>query len=183
MCWTRSLSAGLEHCPPASLGDHCHVVHSFKLPKLWSLHLKIICIMAAWSHAGDWFHIWCQYSYTESSVHKVILHNSVLGFSTHAWAHIKYLSACENLLPLVTGGADRLIKLWEVDTKLCLQEYVGHSDVVRDVKVTSSETFLSASNDWWVYGGGIIRISTHYHYMEGNQCLLDACVEGIVDNK
>lgn len=52
------------------------------------------------------------------------------------------------MMLLITGGADRVIKLWEVDTKLCLQEYVGHSDVVRDVKVTSSETFLSASNDW-----------------------------------
>lgn len=183
MCWTRSLSAGLEHCPPASPGDHCHIVHSYKLPQAvitaFKDHLYHGCMITC-----RWLvHIWCEYSYTESSVHKVILHNSVLGFSTHAWAHIKYLSACENLLPLVTGGADRLIKLWEVDTKLCLQEYVGHSDVVRDVKVTSSETFLSASNDWWVYGRGILGISTLYHYMEGNQCLLDACVEGIIDNK
>lgn len=40
------------------------------------------------------------------------------------------------------------MKLWEVDTKLCVQEYVGHGDVVRDIKITSSETFLSAANDW-----------------------------------
>lgn len=50
----------------------------------------------------------------------------------------------------LTGGADRVVKLWEVDTKLCVQQYAGHGDVVRDIKVTSSETFLSASNDWWV---------------------------------
>ena len=42
------------------------------------------------------------------------------------------------------------MKLWEVDTKLCVQQYTGHGDVVRDIKVTSSETFLSAANDWWV---------------------------------
>ena len=46
------------------------------------------------------------------------------------------------------GGADRTVKLWEVETKLCVQQYAGHSDVVRDIKVTSSETFLSAANDW-----------------------------------
>ena len=40
------------------------------------------------------------------------------------------------------------MKLWEVDTKLCVQQYTGHGDVVRDIKVTSSETFLSAANDW-----------------------------------
>ena len=53
------------------------------------------------------------------------------------------------VLLLWAGGADRTVKLWEVDTKLCVQEYVGHGDVVRDIKVTSSETFLSAANDWW----------------------------------
>ena len=49
-----------------------------------------------------------------------------------------------------TGGADRTVKLWEVDTKLCVQQYTSHGDVVRDIKVTSSEIFLSAANDWWV---------------------------------
>ena len=47
-----------------------------------------------------------------------------------------------------TGGADRSVKLWELDTKLCLHEYRGHSDVVRDVKVASGDIFLSAANDW-----------------------------------
>eukprot|EP00731_Ephydatia_muelleri_P024286 Em0016g557a len=48
---------------------------------------------------------------------------------------------------VLSCGADRSIKLWELDTKLCLQEYRGHSDVVRDVKVASSDIFLSAAND------------------------------------
>ena len=30
-----------------------------------------------------------------------------------------------------------------------MQEYQGHSDVVRDVKVISSDLFLSAANDWY----------------------------------
>lgn len=46
------------------------------------------------------------------------------------------------------GGADRVIKLWEIDSKLCVQEYHGHADVVRDVKVFSGEVFFSSSNDW-----------------------------------
>ncbi len=49
---------------------------------------------------------------------------------------------------LLSGGADRVVRLWEVDTKMCIQEYSGHGDVVRDVKVSSHELFLSASNDW-----------------------------------
>ena len=43
-----------------------------------------------------------------------------------------------------------MIKLWEIDTQLCVQEYQGHSDVVRDVKVISSDLFLSAANDWYI---------------------------------
>ena len=46
------------------------------------------------------------------------------------------------------GGADRVIRLWELSNKLCVQEYHGHTDVVRCVCVISSELFLSASNDW-----------------------------------
>ena len=51
--------------------------------------------------------------------------------------------------PLV-GGADKMIKLWDISTSSCIQEYCGHSDVVRDVKVLSAEVFISASNDWSV---------------------------------
>ena len=32
--------------------------------------------------------------------------------------------------------------------KLCVQEYKGHTDVVRDIKIASSDTFFSAANDW-----------------------------------
>ena len=52
----------------------------------------------------------------------------------------------------IVGGADKQVKLWEVDTKLCVQEYRGHSDVVRDIKIASADIFLSAANDWWVGG-------------------------------
>ncbi len=48
----------------------------------------------------------------------------------------------------VVGGADKLVKLWELDSKMCVQEYRGHTDVVRDVKVATPDTFYSASNDW-----------------------------------
>ncbi len=51
------------------------------------------------------------------------------------------------------GGADRAIRLWEVNTKVCLQEYAGHRDVVRDIKVYSCDLILSASNDWYVGDG------------------------------
>ncbi len=51
-------------------------------------------------------------------------------------------------LLVVVGGADRAVRLWELETKVCVQEYRGHADVVRDVKVTSRDTFLSAANDW-----------------------------------
>lgn len=47
----------------------------------------------------------------------------------------------------LSGGADKIIRLWEVDTKLCIQEYRGHTDVVRDIKVASEDTFFSAAND------------------------------------
>ena len=47
-----------------------------------------------------------------------------------------------------TGGADRTVCLWEVESGLCVQEYRGHADVVRDVKVMTPELFISASNDW-----------------------------------
>ena len=52
------------------------------------------------------------------------------------------------LLCTTKGGADRIIRLWELDTSLCVQEYSGHADVVRDVKVVNADVFLSASNDW-----------------------------------
>lgn len=47
-----------------------------------------------------------------------------------------------------TGGADKVIRLWEVETKICIQEYKGHTDVVRDVKIASKDAFFSAANDW-----------------------------------
>ena len=46
------------------------------------------------------------------------------------------------------GGVDRVIHLWELPNKLCVQEYDGHTDVVHCIRVISSELFLSASNDW-----------------------------------
>jgi len=49
---------------------------------------------------------------------------------------------------LFTGGADKLVKLWELGSKMCVQEYRGHNDVVRDVKIATPDTFYSASNDW-----------------------------------
>ena len=49
---------------------------------------------------------------------------------------------------LFSGGADCIIRLWELDNSLCVQEYRGHGDVVRDVKVINTDVFLSASNDW-----------------------------------
>ena len=39
------------------------------------------------------------------------------------------------------------MKLWEVDSGVCLQEYCGHNDVVRDIKVVSHQVFISAAND------------------------------------
>ena len=48
---------------------------------------------------------------------------------------------------LCVGGADRRVKLWEVDSGACLQEYAGHNDVVRDVRVVSQQSFISAAND------------------------------------
>ena len=45
------------------------------------------------------------------------------------------------------GGADRLIKLWQLSSLSCVQEYHGHQDVVRDIKVISPEQFLSVAND------------------------------------
>jgi phospholipase A-2-activating protein len=52
----------------------------------------------------------------------------------------------------LSGGADHRVKLWEVDTSgVCLQEYAGHNDVVRDIKIVSRQTFISAAND------GVIR--------------------------
>ena len=49
---------------------------------------------------------------------------------------------------LFSGGPDRIIRLWELDNSLCVQEYRGHGDVVRDVKVINADMFLSAFNDW-----------------------------------
>jgi phospholipase A-2-activating protein len=48
---------------------------------------------------------------------------------------------------ILSGGADKMIKLWDISTSSCIQEYRGHGDVVRDVKVLSAEVFISASND------------------------------------
>ena len=57
---------------------------------------------------------------------------------------------CKILIVNFLGGADRIIRLWELESKLCVQEYRGHSNVVRDVKIISAEIFLSVSNDWFV---------------------------------
>ena len=45
------------------------------------------------------------------------------------------------------GGADKRVKLWEIDSGACLQEYAGHNDVVRDIKIVSRQIFVSAAND------------------------------------
>ncbi|XP_064395188.1 phospholipase A-2-activating protein-like [Halichondria panicea] len=77
------------------------------------------------------------------------------------WA-IAGLFAFDGTNRILTGGADRVVRLWEVDTKMCIQEYSGHGDVVRDVKVSSHELFLSASNDcvireWSIHSGLCLR--------------------------
>ena len=51
------------------------------------------------------------------------------------------------MVMLSLGGADKLIKLWQLSSLSCVQEYHGHHDVVRDIKVLSPEQFLSAAND------------------------------------
>ena len=51
------------------------------------------------------------------------------------------------MVMLSLGGADKLIKLWQLSSLSCVQEYRGHHDVVRDIKVLSPEQFLSAAND------------------------------------
>lgn len=80
----------------------------------------------------------------------------MLAVCTHLTLPTEYCQVRENIGGYVcqwlytgVGGADKVIKLWEIDTQLCIQDYRGHSDVVRDVKVISSELFLSASNDWY----------------------------------
>ena len=66
----------------------------------------------------------------------------MLGFHSAVYGHIP-----DPRHPF-PGGADHIIRLWELDNSLCVQEYRGHGDVVRDVKVINTDVFLSASNDW-----------------------------------
>lgn len=66
---------------------------------------------------------------------------------------------------VLTGGADQLIKLWQVSSLSCVQEYHGHQDVVRDIKVLSPEQFLSAANDstirqWSIHTGACVSVFT-----------------------
>jgi len=62
----------------------------------------------------------------------------------------EYTCRTVDVFHLVLGGADKLIKLWQLSSLSCVQEYHGHEDVVRDVDVFSSEQFVSVANDWSV---------------------------------
>ena len=71
-------------------------------------------------------------------------------YNKHCLLHVEFCCVDTFLIQvfLFSGGADRIIRLWELDNSLCVQEYRGHGDVVRDVKVINVDVFLSASNDW-----------------------------------
>ena len=45
-----------------------------------------------------------------------------------------YLDGWLVWLIILNRWRDRTVKLWEVDTKLCVQQYTGRGDVVRDIK-------------------------------------------------
>ncbi|XP_065917217.1 phospholipase A-2-activating protein-like [Dysidea avara] len=64
---------------------------------------------------------------------------------------------------VLTGGADKLIKLWQLSSLSCVQEYRGHEDVVRDLKVFSSEQFVSIANDctvrlWSIHTAACLQV-------------------------
>ena len=74
-----------------------------------------------------------------------------------------------SLTHIAAGGADCKVKLWEVDSGVCLQEYAGHNDVVRDIKIVSHQVFISAANDRCcssmliVYTCSLTLIPTHMY--------------------
>jgi len=52
--------------------------------------------------------------------------------------------------PLVSGSADKTIKLWQQHK--CLKTYHGHKDAVRALALLTDIGFASGSNDRSVYG-------------------------------
>lgn len=61
---------------------------------------------------------------------------------------------------LVSGNADRTIRLWDVTTGQCLKTLEGHDGAVTDVQVTSNH-IVSCSDDGraklWSRSGDFIR--------------------------
>jgi len=62
---------------------------------------------------------------------------------------------------ILTAGADKSIKKWDVKDGSMLHIYNGHSDCVRGLAVISGQQFLSCSNDQtvilWTIGGDILK--------------------------
>lgn len=71
------------------------------------------------------------------------------------------LSFTENDAYLVVGMLDKTLKLWEIQTKRFVKEFIGHTDVVTSIQVAGDE-ILSTSWDgsiiiWDLYSGLIKR--------------------------
>lgn len=71
---------------------------------------------------------------------------------------------------ILTAGADKTIRKWDVNDGCLLQVFDGHNDCVRGLAVISGQLFLSCSNDqtiimWSINGDILKRFEGHENFI------------------
>ena len=106
----------------------------------------------------------------------------------HCLIHVGFSFCCvDTFLILIiqvflfSGGADHIIRLWELDNSLCVQEYRGHGDLVR--WSTQMCSCLPPMTGNWTYTHTCAYTHTHTHTYtykfstHTNICLLVKVIE------
>lgn len=75
-----------------------------------------------------------------------------------------------NQVKILTGSADKTVKIWNLETKQCIKTIDAHSDCVRDLKSLDENQFLSCSNDatikrWNLDGQLLQQYDGHSNYI------------------
>ncbi len=99
---------------------------------------------------------------TNTNLRSITLANTLTGHSNAIWC----VAFSPNDQTLVSGSADKTIKVWNLDTGQMRRTLVGHSDIVRSVTFRpNGQVLVSGSGDktikiWNVQTGKLIRTLT-----------------------
>lgn len=106
----------------------------------------------------------------------VIWRNRIPEVTLHGHIHAVWSVAFVARSFILTGGADKSIRKWDVNDGRILNIFEGHKDCVRGLAVINGQQFLSCSNDTtvilWTIDGNILKTFTGHENLVYDVCIV-----------